>query len=387
MVWFGRAGNWSGSAPAVLSVIMIGSMLLGGCGKEDGTAREKSTDFEQRRQVEADLADVLPEQEEPESFGEQTVIEETDTVLEENSLAEWEASLAEGDPEELTAEAMRGVSVVRDGTPCFAVSYEPRVYKNSFDCWAISVPYQSMAVVDTEAMYAYFRVLEKMELTPLEHITEKQAGIEDSSDTVFVAYYSAQTAEGGQAEPDRGIRFRFGGEDENGNRYVESGGRLWLADGSSVEEIFGIDPYECVLKVASVVSVETVSKVIIEVGKERYEMTVQPDAFRLGEKVVEREEFYALYTELMSVFIEKEMPREAGEGGGAETGSGEQELLMSIVFERNMEQAPRIVQKYYVYDEKYASVQVNGTAFFLVGRDALMQLQGRLEEAFSKQGA
>lgn len=380
MAWFGRAGNRFGSAPAVLSVIMIGSMLFGGCGKEDGAEKVKGTDFNQKQQVEADLADVLPGHEEPESSKEQTIIEETDTVLEENSLAEWEASLAEGDPEEFTAEAMRGVSVVRDGTPCFAVSYEPRVYKNSFDCWAISVPYQSMAVVDTEAMYAYFRVLEKMELTPVEHITEKQAGIEDSSDTVFVAYYSAQTAEGGQAEPDRGIRFRFGGEDENGNRYVESGGRLWSADGSSVEEIFGVDPYGCVLKVASVVSVETVSKVTIEVGEERYEMTVQPGVFRLGEKAVERADFYALYTDLMSVFIEKELPREEGEG--VETGSAEQELLMSIAFERNMKQAPGIVQRYYAYDEEYATVQVNGTAFFLVSRKALVQLQERLEEAF-----
>ena len=50
---------------------------------------------------------------------------------EQNSLSRWEAALAEGEPGAFTAEAMRGVSVVRDGEACFAVSYEPRTYKNS----------------------------------------------------------------------------------------------------------------------------------------------------------------------------------------------------------------------------------------------------------------
>ena len=126
---------------------------------------------------------------------------------EQNSLSRWEAALAEGEPGAFTAEAMRGVSVVRDGEACFAVSYEPRTYKNSYDCWAISVPYQSMAVVDTEAMYAYFGILADMELTPVEDmdITREQAGVKDSADTVFVAYYKYGFCSGLVGRMRRGI--------------------------------------------------------------------------------------------------------------------------------------------------------------------------------------
>ena len=106
-----------------------------------------------------------------------------------------------------------------------------------------------------------------------------------------------------------------------------------------------------------------------------------PEAFLFGERAVESEDFYALYTALMSVFVEKELPREEWEEG--ETASADRELLMSITYERNMEGAPKITQKYFAYDETYAAVQVNGRTFFLVSREALMQLRERVEDAFS----
>ena len=354
-----RPVTWCATGLAIV-VLTLGSLLFGGCGHTENMPQEGAGNPEQQKK-EGEPEEVKPE---------------------ENSLAEWEATLEEGEPGTFTAEAMRGVSVVRGGEACFAVSYGPRVYKNTYDCWAISVPYQSMAVVDTEAMYAYFRTLTEMELTSVEDmdITREQAGIEDSADTVFVAYYSEQTAEGGRAKPDRGLLFRFGREDAQGNRYVEALGRLWLADCSSVEEVFDVDPYACILKVVSVVNVETVSKVTIDTGEEQYEMRIEPKTFLLGEQAVESEDFYALYTTLMSVFLEKELPREEWE---AEAASADRELLMSITYERNMEGAPKITQKYFAYDETYAAVQVNGRTFFLVSREALLQLREKIEGAFS----
>ncbi len=359
------------AAGLAVVVLTLGSMLSGGCGQAESAPGEKTGSPEQQKETGTEEA----------KSGERGQAEEAKP--EENSLSRWEAALAEGEPGAFTAEAMRGVSVVRDGEACFAVSYEPRTYKNSYDCWAISVPYQSMAVVDTEAMYAYFGILADMELTPVEDmdITREQAGVEDSTDTVFVAYYSGQTMEGGQAEPDRGILFRFGGEDAQGYRYVEALGRLWLADGSSAAKLFDVDPYACVLKMVGVVSVETVSKVTVDTGAGQYEMRIEPEAFLFGERAVESEDFYALYTALMSFFVEKELPREEWEEG--ETASADRELLMSITYERNMEGAPKITQKYFAYDETYAAVQVNGRTFFLVSREALMQLRERVEDAFS----
>lgn len=288
--------------------------------------------------------------------------------IEENSLAVWETSLEEGHPRELSAEGIRGVSVVGEGTPLFAVSYEPRAYKNSFDCWAVSVPYQSMAVVDTEAMYAYFHILADMELTPAGDVTREQAGLTDCGNTVYAAYYKEQTPEGGQAAPDRGICYRFGNRTGEGDRYVEAGGEIWVADAEVVEKIFSVNPYDCILKVVSVVKMETVSGVDVTFAGQSFEMEISEGKFRLDGKEMDSGDFYDLYTGLMSIFIEKELP----EGGGVK---GERELLMTVTYHRNMAQAPEIRQCYYRYDENYASVQVNGTEFFLVSREALEEIQ------------
>lgn len=363
MTWVMKRKIGCQAAVSVLWLAM-GCMMLGGCRQDGGDGHTETVESGQQEEAG-----------QPTASGPKLVETGAAKTQEENSLAEWEASLAAGEPDKLSAEAIRGVSVVRDGASYFAVSYEPRTYKNSFDCWAVSVPYQSMAVVDTEAMYDFFHVLADMELKPAGEIAREQTGLDDSSDSVYVAYYSGQTQEGGQAAPDRGISYRFGGQSETGEYYVEAGGGLWTADADTVERLFTVDPYDCILKVVSVVSVESVASVEIEFADSRHEMQVGQGEFWLDGKTVGSTEFYGLYTELMSVFIEKELPEDSAAGSS-------RELLMTVTYHRNIKEAPEITQRYYAYDETYASVQVNGTEFFLVSRAALGQLQERLGEAF-----
>lgn len=346
-------------------------LLLDGCGGNSGADMAKD--------AEQECIDVSTERE-SESIEEVTA--EQLKKIKNNSLAGWAASLPEGIADDLTAEAVRGVKVVRDGNPLYAVSYEPKAYKNSFDCWDISVPYQSLAVADTEAIYAYFHVLADLELSPADGVTRKQAGVDDSSDTIFVAYYSGQTAEGGQAEPDRGITFRFGSEDGQGNYYVEVSGSIWSVDGKAADQLFAVNPYDCILKVVSVVSVESVSKVTVEFENARYEMESDGAAFRWNGETVDSIAFYELYMELMSIFIKKELQKEEQARGSAGNG----ELLMSITYERNTEDAPKIVQRYYSYDHDadYAVAQVNGMEYFLVGREDLERLKEKVKNAFSE---
>ena len=78
----------------------------------------------------------------------------------------------------------------------------------------------------------------------------------------------------------------------------------------------------------------------------------------------------------MSIFIERELTREERE----KIDAGDRELLMSVTFERNREDAPKIIQRYYAFDGTYASVQVNDTEFFLVSREALASVQEKLED-------
>ncbi len=82
--------------------------------------------------------------------------------------------------------------------------------------------------------------------------------------------------------------------------------------------------------------------------------------FRWNGETAGSAEFHGLYTELMSIFIERELSREEME----KVNGKDRELLMRVTYERNRDDAPRITQCYYAYDETYESVQVNGTEFF-----------------------
>lgn len=376
----------------LILTLLLGSVGLCACGLESTQQKRAGTGQGQAEAAEAGQGETEQGQAEAAEAGQgqtgqgeteaaeagQGLIEQAQTVKlqEENSLAEWEESLEEGDPAELSAEAVRGMSVVRDGETCFAVSYEPRTYKNTFDCWAISEPYQSMAVVDTEAMYEYFHLLTDMELQLAEGVSSDQTGLEDSENSLYVAYYRGQTEQGGQAAPDRGIFYRFGGKDEAGNYYVEAGGKIWTAQADKVERLFAVNPYDQILKVVSVVNVESIAKVEVTFAEQCYEMRVGEETFQFGDRVVDSAAFYELYTELMSVFIEKALPEET-------VADNDRELLMTIVYHRNTGVAPQIIQRYYVYDDTYASVQVNNTEFFLVSRKGLEQLQDKISIAFA----
>ncbi len=323
--------------------------LLGGCGRTRENAQKQAEETEKE--------DV------------------TYTVQrEESSLAKWKSDLPEGKTEGVSAPAIRGLCVSMEGKPFFAVSYEPREYKNSFDCWAISVPYESMVSVDTEVMYDYFQMVADLELGRTENISRKQAGIEEGNRSIFVAYYEGQTEAGGQAQPDKGLLYQFGKEDGEGNYYVEAADQIWTVKKAAADELFALHPYDFVLKVVSIVSVETVSKVKIDTGEKEYVMEAEEGGFTFDGRAVDESVFYGLYTELMSIFIEKEIP-EDGEGIGGE-------VLLRVTYQRNNKEAPQITQEYYVYDETYAVARVNETEFFLVSREAVEGLMGEIAGAF-----
>ena len=72
----------------------------------------------------------------------------------ENHLEEWQQELPK-DTEHggVGANAIRGLKVQKEGRTIFAVSYEPREGKETFDYWDISVPYHSLVSVNTEELY------------------------------------------------------------------------------------------------------------------------------------------------------------------------------------------------------------------------------------------
>lgn len=298
---------------------------------------------------------------------------------EENSLDAWEENLEVGNEQEVSAKAIRGVRLIKDGTPIFAVSYEPRTYKNSYDCWSLSIPYESWVSVDTEGMYLFFDAIENISMEPAGEVEDVDTGLDKSDTFFFVAYNSEQGGqEVGQAVPDKGIMYWIGNQNPDGRWYVKTSvdDQIFLASEEAVEKIYGVNPFDCILKVVNVVSVETVSRVEIVRGKDVYEMAVQDKTYKLGGKEVESSKFFDLYTAFISIYIEKEIPEDSSEVESRDP-------LLSITYHRNMKEAPQITCSFYDYDENYVSVNVNGTEFFLVNKSDLQKLDKIIDSAFA----
>lgn len=306
--------------------------------------------------------------------------EQTEYDKESNSLSAWEQDL---DSEQLTtisSSAVRGIQVTKDGNVIRAISYEPRTYKNSYDCWSFSVPYESWVSVDTEAMYEYFSYLETLNLEEA-GVSEEEAGLTGNGDTsVFVAYYSEQDENAGQAEPDKGITYWVGNEADEDHYYVKtsSGNEIWTADKDAVDGLLEPETYDMILKVANVVSIEIVSSVEIEVDGKNYTMDLsdqENDNYKLNDKKADKDKVTSLYTDLMSIFIEKEIEDQG-------TQRDVSEPMLRITFHRNIEDAPEIVESFYEYDQDYAAVNINGTEFFLTDKSSVNDLIASVKEAF-----
>lgn len=304
----------------------------------------------------------------------------------ENILDVWKEELPQETEAEILAEAVRGLRVVKDGEELFAVAYDPKPYKNTYECWDISVPYRSLVMADTEYLYTYFKNLEGLQADAAEKETAQapdgetlqDTGLAQSRSYLFAAYYKEQQKEQpGPPAPDAAVTYRIGNPDGAGHYYIQAGedGPVFLAPAEQIDGLYGINAYESILKVAGLVGLDTVSEVSAEADGEEYVLRVQKDGCYIGERRAEKEEFTQLYSSLLGIYLEGELPREGGSGG-------EKKPLLAVTYKRNTPEAPEIRQIYYEYDERYASVSINGHEFFLVDKAAVEEVKAGIRAAF-----
>ena len=297
----------------------------------------------------------------------------------ENHLAIWQKELPQDTkPEGLNANAIRGIEVQKEGEKIFAVSYEQREEKESFDYWDISIPYQSLVSVNTEELYSLFGTVALMGWTKAEGITPEEAGLLDSTSSVFLAYNKEQKDEKtGEAEPDSAATILIGDKDGKGSYYVmlKGSNQVSLVSQMLMDELLNVEPYQYILKIPVLVSVDTVSKVQIVSGEKNYQMEQGKDSWKLNDKDVTQKDFHTLYGELLDLLLMGEIEKDA-------MLSPERDPVLTVQYLRNMEHASDIEVKYYQYDEKSMSVSVNGQENFLVEKEKVQALQKKIVESF-----
>ncbi len=305
---------------------------------------------------------------------------EPDIKAECSSLGGWTESLPrETNTYSIPGKAIRGMEIQNNDRKIFAVSYEPRAYKDSFNYWDISVPYESTVSVDTEKMYELFNTAAGISLQKAEPDKNKEqvkAAIKNSKTRIRIAYDAAQTEnEKGSPQPDRIITLLIGQQDENGNYYVglEGSDIIYLAQQTIVDTLLNVEPFQYILKIPVLINVDTVSDIELITKDKTYVMSKEEDSYRYQNRKVSVAEYRELYTKLMSVLIEKEIPAEKMAGEKKET-------VLTMNFYRNAEDAPDFQMRYFEYDDSYMSVNVNGKEFFLVKKGDVEDLIKSIEK-------
>lgn len=274
-----------------------------------------------------------------------------------SAMQEWKENLPTSETQ-ARSEAIRGLSVEKDGEEIFTVAYAPKEYKSSFAYWEITAPYSSQATVNTETLYSLLGQLDGLQLSADDSgKTAEETGISSSESYITIALSGNEQ----EKEADSILRFRIGDSDGNGHIYasVQESDTVGLLPEATVNALLSVDPYNYILKIPVLPDISTVSDVEVEKSGELYTMSLKDGEYMLDSHEADEEEYNTAYQTLLGILITGELP----EGQEIDT---EEEPILTVRFFRNTDEASDIEVIYYPYDDSHAAICINGTDFFLV---------------------
>ena len=262
------------------------------------------------------------------------------------------------------------------------ISREPAEYKMNFDYWEVLNPYDENATMNTEVMFELFGELCGLAFdTPVKVEEGTDTGIAESDMGYTVEY--VDTADDSKAQStedaDTAAEVILGNEDGSGGRYAAVAGsedQVYVLPEETLRMVFGREPFDYILKIPVLISADTLKGIVITAEDRQYEIQVDTaaDSYKFGRKKVDKNEFAALYQAISGIILDSEID---GERDGEK-----EEPKLTVVFDRNMEDAPKVQVSYYSYDDEFDSVEIDGEERFLVKKEEVEALIGQIEEAF-----
>lgn len=261
----------------------------------------------------------------------------------------------------IEAGAIRAFSFSNREETVFSILYQPQSYKNDFDYWDISIPYQSQVSINTEKMYELYDQLAALSYGGA---TEKIAVADFVPEYEFsIAYASDKTAD----DADSKATVLVGQQNEQGDYYAALDGyeeQFFLLPKETVQQLIELKPYDYILKVVALLPIDTVSRITVQAGGNTRIMEKDKDTYIIDGKTVERDTYTSLYAALLSPYITGEIAADNGIG----TEPTGQEIL-SLTYERVQKEAPKMEIVYNTYDAENYSARVNGVRQFLVSKE------------------
>lgn len=342
----------------IMSTIATG--MLTGCGDKKQAEGQKE---------EASVQDEKPG-DEAESDGDKSA-----------AAQEERPELAVSEHPHFISDGIRRLVINQDGKEIFHLSKEPADYKMEFDYWEILNPYDEIVTVNTETMYSLFDTLTQMDLTTPVAVEEgTDTGIAGSGDTLLIDFVETEDSDTAKKTKyaDHTVTLLLGNEDGQGSRYAAVEGheeQVYKIPSGLLEMVYALNPFDYILKIPALVNIETVESVEITADGKTHTLKPEGETYKMDKKEVEKEEFTTLYQALLGVMLDSEVEEGTLPGG-------DREEILSVVYHRNMENAPEVELKYYAYDDTYDSISVNGKERFLVKAEDVNALLEQIKKAF-----
>lgn len=312
-----------------------------------------------------------------------------ESVQEKTSTREDVRELKDEKAPVFISEGIRRIQVSAGGETLYSIEYAPREMENSYEYWKMAVPYENKAIVDTEAMTALYDSAESLDFTPVETAADIDTGLEtpvgeieldfcQTTQEVRKEALTKEQASGAQPDakemanspyPDSTCTLLVGKSDGEEHYYTalkSAPEQIYKMNSSTIDSMLNAQPFSLILKVGTVVAVNTVEQINITMDQKEYQMHVKDDEFYFGDTKTEESKYHTLYTELLSVLLDSELPKEA---------ASREEALLEMEFVRNSDKAEDVVIKYYPYDDHYAVLSQDGVEKFLVKLEDVTQLK------------
>lgn len=289
------------------------------------------------------------------------------------------------------AEAIRRIKIISEGKALYSIEYAPEEYENSYEYWKMEIPYENKAVVNTEEMVKIYDALEALNFTEQKNTENIDTGLNNPTAEIEIDFCQASKEErdtaltyhtGDQenktfgANADSTCTLLVGADDGNGNYYTCLKAKkdvVYLMNKDDIDLILNTDPFSLILKVGTLVDVNTVKEVKICMDENTYSMENEKEKYFLNKEETNESAYHDLYMQLLSVMVEKEFNGEVFD----------EEPLLELEFIRNSKKAENVRVKYLRYDEKYCILSQDNVENFLVKYDDVVKLKDSIKECFN----
>ena len=276
---------------------------------------------------------------------------------------------------ELKTSQIRQFQVDEKGTTKYKFDFRKRTDRERFLYWDMTVPYGSIAIVDSEAMYQlYENVLGILEghsknqfVNTKDGADMSQYGIEDSGIKITIGYVSDESATSDATVADKKAVLLVGKDNQEGQYYCAMEGaedKIFLVDTYKIDAVRNKKPFDMILKIPYLVNINSVKQVTIKLEEKKIQMANAKGSYKINGKQVTEDQYKKLYASLLQPSIT----------GSYKEGMKEGNQIVSMEYKRTKKEYEPYKVRILSANEKEDIIEVNGKRYFMIDKGEVESL-------------